>query len=71
MAQMTEFGKEISKKLIDLEKPQNWLIAQVKERTGLYFDSSYLYKIKTGQIATPSVVQAIREILGLADGPAK
>ncbi len=70
MVQMTEFGKEISKKLIDLGKPQNWLIAQVKEKTGLYFDSSYLYKIKTGQIATPSVVQAIREILGLTNGPA-
>ncbi len=70
MAQMTEFGKEISKKLIDLGKPQNWLIAQVKEKTGLYFDDSYLYKIKTGQVATPGIVQAIREILELSNSPA-
>ena len=65
MASTTEFGKTIEKKLIDLERPQNWLIEQVRAQTGLYFDSSYLYKIKTGKLATPKIVRAIREILGL------
>lgn len=65
MARLTEFGKDISKKLIDLDRPQVWLIDEVKKKTGLYFDDSYLYKIKTGQVATPKIVQAIREILEL------
>lgn len=67
MAQFTEFGKEIGKKLIDLGKPQIWLIDAVRNKTGLYFDDSYLYKIKTGQIATPKIVQAIREILDMSE----
>lgn len=65
MAQTTAFGKAIGKRLVDLEKPQNWLIEQVKARTGLYFDDSYMYKIKTGQSSTPKIVQAIREILDI------
>lgn len=67
MASTTEFGKTIEKKLIDLERPQNWLIEQVRAQTGLYFDSSYLYKIKTGKLATPKIVRAIQEILGLEE----
>lgn len=67
MAQLTVFGKEIGKRLIDLEHPQVWLIDQVKQRTGLYFDDSYLYKIKTGQLSTPKIIQAIREILDLPE----
>ena len=65
MAQITVFGKEIKKRLVDLEKPQVWLIGEVRERTGLYFDDSYLYKIQTGQLSTPKIVQAIREVLSL------
>ena len=65
MAQFTELGKEISKRLIDIERPQAWLIDQVKAQTGLYFDDSYLYKIKTGRLSTPKIIQAIHEILDL------
>lgn len=67
MAQLTVFGKDIGKRLIDLERPQVWLIDQVRQRTGLYFDDSYLYKIKTGQLATPKIVQAIRDILDIQE----
>lgn len=67
MASKTEFGKAISKRLIDLDKPQVWLIEEVRKKTGLYFDDSYLYKIKTGRLATPKIVQAIREILEIYD----
>ena len=63
----TEFGKAIKKKLIDLDQPQVWLIEQVKMKTGLYFDDSYLYKIVTGKLASPKVVTAIREILDIRD----
>lgn len=66
-AVLTPFGREIKKRLIDLDKPQYWLIEKVTERTGLYFDRSYMYKIQTGQLSTPKVVQAICEILDLPD----
>lgn len=65
MAQITVFGKEIKKRLIDIERPQAWLIEQVKKKTGLYFDDSYLYKIMVGTLSTPSIVAAINEILEL------
>ena len=67
MAQLTAFGKDIGKRLIDLDKPQNWLIEEVRNKTVLYFDDSYMYKIKTGQLSTPKVVQAICEILEIRD----
>ena len=65
MAQLTAFGKDIGKRLIDLNKPQTWLIGEVRSKTGRYLVDSYMYKIKTGQLSTPKVVQAIREILDL------
>lgn len=69
MAKTTEFGKAIKKKLVDIEKPDIWLIEQVRERTGLYFDDSYLYKIRAGILATPKIVTAIRDILDLPEQP--
>jgi len=64
---LTAFGRDIKKRLVDLEQNQNWLIAQVSKKTGLYFDGSYLYKIMTGQLNTPKIVQAIKEILDITD----
>ena len=69
MASLTTFGKDIKKRLVDLEKPDVWLIEQVKKRTGLYFDSSYLYKIRTGKLKSPKILEAICEILGLEKEP--
>ena len=60
---ITDFGKEIKKRLIDMGKNQKWLIERVSDETGLYFDRSYIHKIMTGQLNTPRVVQAIKEIL--------
>lgn len=64
---ITEFGKQIKKRLVDLEQPQTWLIEQVKEKTGKYFDSSYLAKICAGTLTTPGIVGAIKEILSLEE----
>lgn len=67
----TAFGKEIKKRLVDKDKTQTWLVEQVKEKTNLFFDSSYLHKILVGELATPKVVQAIREVLDIpAEGEA-
>ena len=63
---LTPFGKEIKKKLIDMERNQGWLIAQVKEKTGLYFDSSYLFKVMAGKKCTPKIVAAITDVLGIS-----
>ncbi len=65
----TPFGKEIKKRLVDLDKNHSWLIDMVCTKTGLYFDGSYLHKIMTGKLNTPKVVQAIREILNIPDAP--
>lgn len=67
IATFTPFGKEIKKRLIDLERNQSWLIEQVAKKTGLYFDGSYLHKVMTGQLNTPKVVEAIRVILEIAE----
>lgn len=65
---LTPLGKEIKHRLIDLDKQQAWLIEQVKEKTGLYFDSSYLSKVMNGQQSSPRIVNAICEILGIQKG---
>ena len=64
-AGFTPFGKAIKKKLVDIDRNQNWLIEQVAARTGLYFDRSYLHKIMTGRLNTPKAVQAICNILDI------
>lgn len=66
-AVLTPFGKEVKKRLVDIDHTQAWLIERVAGLTGLYFDRSYMSKIQTGQLSTPKIVQAIREILDLPD----
>ena len=61
-----QYGKEIKKRLVDIDHSQSWLIDEVKAKTGLFVDSSYLYKIMTGQNATPKIVAAINEILEIS-----
>lgn len=62
---LSEYGKTVKKKLIDLEKPQKWLIEEVRNKTGLYFDDSYLGKIAHGKCAPVKITAAINEILGI------
>lgn len=61
----TAYGKAIDTRLVDLGRKQTWLIEEVGKATGLYFDDSYLNKIKIGKLKTPKIVAAINEILGL------
>lgn len=62
---LCDFGKKIKKKLVDIDQSQDWLISQVASDTKLYFDSSYLYKIMTGKLATPKIIASICKILEL------
>jgi len=64
---LSPFGKAIKKRLVDIERSQTWLIEEVSQATGLYFDRSYMFKIQTGQLSTPKIVQAIRDILCLPE----
>lgn len=72
MAKTSDFGKAVKIRLVEMEKTQEWLIEQVKEQTGDYFDSSYLHRILTGKLAAengingkPGKAEVIREILGM------
>ena len=67
MATLTEFGKLVKIKLIQMDKPQKWLNEEVVKRTGLYFDDSYLHRIVTGKNSNPKIVSAIKEILEIED----
>lgn len=74
MVKTTDFGKAVKIRLIEIGKTQTWLIEQVKERTGAYFDSSWLYRIMTvegfgekGYDGELSKVDIIREILGMEE----
>ena len=60
MATLTEFGKQVKIKLIQMDKPQKWLNEEVIKRTGLYFDDSYLHRIVTGKNSNPKIVSAIK-----------
>lgn len=63
MPKFCDFGKEIKKKLIDIDKTQEWLISEVSADTGKYFDSGYLQRILRGDVSTPIIVASIKRIL--------
>lgn len=63
--EITDFGKEVKKKLIDEDKTQKWLASEVSEKTGLKPDQNYLNKILRGEKTSSRVTAAISEILGI------
>jgi len=65
---MTEYGKTIKKRLLDMDRPQKWLIDEVNKETGLYFDRSYLTKIANGAKTSPRIVRAINRLLEIEGG---
>lgn len=60
-----ELGKTIEKRLIDINQDQKWLINSVRNDTGMFFDGSYLHKILTGKLKTPTIVSSICKILDI------
>lgn len=65
MTKICDFGKEVKKRLVDINQSQAWLISEVERDTGKYFDSGYLHRILRGEVSTPGIVASIRKILGL------
>lgn len=60
-----DFYKTVKKRLIDMDKTQGWLIEEVQQKTGLFFDGGYLYKICAGKRNAPKLKEAIKEILSI------
>lgn len=65
--QTTDYGKKIKIALILQDRSQQWLIHAVRERTGRYFDAAYLQKLMTGALATPGMIAAVNELLGIRE----
>lgn len=71
MTKFCDFGKEIKKRLVDINQTQEWLISEVSQDTGKYFDSGYLHRILRGELTTPGIVASIRKILALPNDTAE
>lgn len=65
LSKFTDFGLCVKTELLRMGKEQKWLEEAVSEKTGLFVDGGYMYKILTGQRKAPKIVAAICEILGL------
>ena len=69
-SKFSDFGLCVKTELLRQGKEQKWLEEAVSEKTGLYVDGGYMYKILTGQRNAPKIVAAIREIMDIRDGGA-
>lgn len=67
LSKFTDFGLCVKTKLLQLGKDQKWLEKSITEKTGLFVDGGYMYKILTGQRRAPKVVAAIKEILNIVE----
>ena len=63
LSKFSDFGLCVKTELLRIGKDQKWLEQAVAEKTGLFVDNGYMYKILTGQRNAPKVVAAICEIL--------
>jgi hypothetical protein len=65
LSKYSDFGLLVKTELLRQGKEQKWLEKAVSEKTGLFVDNGYMYKILTGQRNAPKIVDAIREILNI------
>lgn len=61
----SDFGLSVKTELLRRGMEQKRLEEAVSEKTGLFVDSGYMYKILTGQRNAPKIVAAIRDVLQL------
>lgn len=67
-SKFSDLGLCVKTELLRQGKEQKWLEEAITEKTGLYVDGGYMYKILTGKRNAPKIVAAIREILELKEG---
>lgn len=65
---ITDYGKRVKHRLIDLDMTQQELMSEINKKTGLFVDSGYMTKILTGKRNPPKVLDAIEEILNEKEG---
>lgn len=65
-SKFSDFGLLVKTELLRQGKAQKWLEDAVSEKTGLYVDGGYMYKILTGKRNAPKIVEAIRAVLNIA-----
>lgn len=70
-SKFSDFGLCVKTELLRQGKEQKWLEEAVAEKTSLFVDSGYMYKILTGQRNAPKIVAAICEILNIPEKQAK
>ena len=68
LSKYSDFGLCVKTELLRRGKEQKWLEEAVSQKTGLYVDGGYMYKILTGQRNAPKIVSAICKILEI-DAP--
>lgn len=66
-SKFTDFGLCVKTELLRRGLEQKWLLKAISEKTGLYVDSGYMYKILTGQRNAPKIVAAICEVLNMPE----
>lgn len=66
-SKFTDFGLCVKTELLRQGKEQKWLEETVSEKTGLFVDNGYMYKILTGQRNAPKIVAAICETLNIQE----
>ena len=66
-SKFSDFGLCVKTELLRMGREQKWLEETVSEKTGLYVDSGYMYKILTGQRNAPKIVAAICELLNIRE----
>ena len=62
-----DFKIAVKHRLVDMGMTQADMIREVRERTGMYLDKSYLSKIYRGTRHSAKIITAIREILDLPE----
>lgn len=67
LSKFSDFGLCVKTKLLQMGRDQKWLEKEVAEKTGLFVDNGYMYKILTGRRNAPKIVAAIREILSIQE----
>lgn len=67
-SKFSDFGLCVKTELLRQGKEQKWLEEAVSEKTGLYVDGGYMYKILTGRRNAPKIVAAICEVLNIQEG---
>lgn len=66
---LTPFGLCVKTELLRRGRTQKWLEEETRNRTGMFMDSGYMYKILTGQRDAPKIVKAICDILDIPGMP--